>query len=140
LISLFFGEFFRLTALRRALCVLAGFALSFLFNMARTTLLTWVAAKKGVPAVASWHDPAGVTILVGCFLTLWLTATWLRGKNRKQKAESRSQKSEVGSQGSGMGSTSPRPSPQRGDGALPSTLNSQPSTVPVRLLAIGLLA
>ena len=30
--------------------------------------------------------------------------------------------------GAGIGSTSPRPSPQRGEGGLPSTLNAQPST------------
>jgi len=95
MISLFFGEFYRLNVVRRAVCVLAGFALSFLFNMARTTLLTWVAAKKGVAAVAGWHDPAGVTILVACFLTLWLAAVWLRGKGRNQKTESGKQKSEV---------------------------------------------
>src|ERR1035437_169198 len=66
MISLFFGEFYRLNVARRVACVLGGFALSFLFNMARTTLLTWVAAQKGVAAIAVWHDPAGVTILVAC--------------------------------------------------------------------------
>lgn len=80
MIALFFGEFHRLNIVCRVACVLAGFALSFLFNLARTTLLTWVAAKKGVPAIASWHDPAGVTILVACFFALWLMAVWL-GRN-----------------------------------------------------------
>jgi len=86
MISLFFGEFYRLNMARRAVCVLAGFALSFLFNMARTSLLTWVAAKKGVGAIAGWHDPAGVTILVACFLTLWLAAVWL-ARRKGQKVE-----------------------------------------------------
>jgi exosortase len=121
MISLFFGEFYRLNVARRAVCVLAGFALSFLFNMARTTLLTWVAAKKGVAAIANWHDPAGVTILVVCFLTLWLAAVWLRGKSRKQKAESRKQKPEVRSPISDLRSS-----------------NSQLSTA--RRLAVALLA
>jgi exosortase/archaeosortase family protein len=74
MISLFLGELYSLSAKRRALCVLAGFALAFLFNVGRTLLLTRVAAAKGVAAVAAWHDPAGVTILVGCFLCLWLIA------------------------------------------------------------------
>jgi exosortase len=87
MISLFFGEFYRLNVLRRGLCVLAGFALSFLFNMARTTLLTWGAAKRGVAAIAAWHDPAGVTILVACFLSLWLVAVWLGGKRRNEITE-----------------------------------------------------
>ena len=71
MISLFLGEFYSLGALRRVLCVFAGFALSFLFNLARMSLLVWVAARKGVEAIASWHDPAGVTILVACFFSLW---------------------------------------------------------------------
>ena len=117
MISLFFGEFYRLTAARRAVCVLAGFALSFLFNMARTTLLTWVAAREGVPAIARWHDTAGITILVACFLTLWLLPVWLRGKGGQHSG----QKPEVGSQ------RFPLPSPI-----------FHPSTV--RRLAIALLA
>ena len=98
MISLFFGELYALSAVRRVLLVIAGFVLSFLFNLARTTLLTWVAAKKGVAAIAAWHDPAGVTILVACFLTLWLAAVWL---GKKQGARSREQggrrPSEIGS-------------------------------------------
>jgi exosortase/archaeosortase family protein len=84
MISLFFGELYALSAVRRALLVLAGFALSFLFNLARTTLLTWVAAKKGVAAIATWHDPAGVTILVACFFCLWGMGVWLRGKRPRE--------------------------------------------------------
>jgi exosortase/archaeosortase family protein len=80
MISLFFGELYRLTALRRVSCVLAGFGLSLVFNVGRTTLLTWVAAHKGIAAIASWHDPAGVTILVGCFVCLWFIALSARGK------------------------------------------------------------
>ena len=82
MLAMFFGELYALGARRRALCVFAGFALAFVFNVGRTLLLTWVASAKGVGAVASWHDPAGVTILVGCFLSLWLIARGL------QKAES----------------------------------------------------
>ena len=88
MLSLFFGEVYALSTVRRAFCVLAGFALAFLFNVGRTFLLTWVASAKGVDAVASWHDPAGVTILVGCFLSLWGMA-WAggAGDRREQKAE-----------------------------------------------------
>ena len=93
MISLFFGELYALGAVRRALCVFAGFALAFLFNVGRTLLLTWIASAKGVGAIASWHDPAGVTILVGCFLCLWLIARAL------QKSESRKQKAQLGTTG-----------------------------------------
>ncbi len=78
MLSLFFGEFYRLSILRRFSLCLAGFALSFIFNFGRTSLLTWVAARDGVPAIAKWHDPAGITILVGCFSGLWLLSFVLR--------------------------------------------------------------
>jgi exosortase/archaeosortase family protein len=78
MISLFLGEFYRLNFVRRASLVLGGFALSFFFNLARMTLLVWVAARKGVTAIAAWHDPAGVTILLGCFFGLWGLGVWLK--------------------------------------------------------------
>jgi hypothetical protein len=53
------------------------------------TLLVWVAARKGVAAIASWHDPAGVTILVACFFCLWGLGVLL--KSREQKVETRNQ-------------------------------------------------
>jgi exosortase len=84
MVSLFLGELYALSAGRRVFCVFAGFAFSFLFNVARTTLLTWVAARKGAAAIASWHDPAGVAILVGCFLSLWGMAVWLKRRQRLQ--------------------------------------------------------
>ena len=87
MISLFLGEFYSLGASRRVLCVLAGFALSFVFNLARMSLLVWVAARKGVAAIASWHDPAGVTILVACFFSLWGMGVLLKGKAEKLKPE-----------------------------------------------------
>jgi exosortase/archaeosortase family protein len=71
MISLFLGELYRFSILRRFALCLAGFALAFLFNVGRTTLLTWVAAQRGTEAIASWHDPAGLVILLGCLVSLW---------------------------------------------------------------------
>jgi exosortase len=90
MISLFLGELYRLSVLRRLALVLSGFALAFVFNVGRTLLLVTVAAKKGVPAISQWHDPAGVTILVGCFVGLWLIGIALaRGpKSKVQSPES----------------------------------------------------
>ncbi|HMP83308.1 MAG TPA: exosortase/archaeosortase family protein [Verrucomicrobiota bacterium] len=76
MISLFMGELYRLGVARRVLLCLAGFALSLLFNVARTTLLVWVASSKGIPAIASWHDPGGITILVACFCCVWWIGHW----------------------------------------------------------------
>jgi exosortase len=86
MISLFLGEFYCLKLSRRLGLVLAGFTLSFVFNAARMSLLVWVASRQGVAAIAKWHDPAGVTILLGCFLGLWWLGIWL---GKKQKAEMR---------------------------------------------------
>src|ERR1035441_3361199 len=74
MISLFLGELYRLTIRRRVGLVVLGFVLAFAFNVARTLLLTGIASARGVGAVASWHDPAGASILVACFLCLWLGA------------------------------------------------------------------
>ena len=85
MISLFLGELYQLSVLGRSALCFAGFALSFLFNLARMSLVVWVAARKGQAAFASWHDPAGVTILVACFCCLWGMGVFL--KSRKLKTE-----------------------------------------------------
>jgi exosortase/archaeosortase family protein len=87
MISLFLGEYYSLGMMRRVVCVFAGFALSFLFNLARMSLLVWAAARKGVAAIASWHDPAGVFILVACFFSLWALGGLLKGGRPFTKAE-----------------------------------------------------
>jgi exosortase len=93
MLSLFLGELYQLTLLRRLGLVASGFALSFVFNLARMSVLVWVAAHHGVGAIAQWHDPTGITILLACFFALWGLCLWLAGG--KQKAESRKQKAEV---------------------------------------------
>lgn len=84
MLSLFFGELYRLGAWPRIVLVLFGFTASFLFNLARTTVLTLVAARQGSEAIARWHDPAGTTILLACFISVWGLAVFLgrrRGNN-----------------------------------------------------------
>jgi exosortase/archaeosortase family protein len=106
MISLFFGEFYSLSVLRRSVLCLSGFALSFAFNLARMSLLVWVAARKGVAAITAWHDPAGVTILVACFFSLWGLAVWFGRKpgagSKERKPEARSQKPESGKRNAEM--------------------------------------
>jgi len=98
MISLFFGEFYRLSAGRRWLLIPVGFVFSMAFNICRMSLLTLVAAKKGVAAISQYHDPAGITITILCTLGLWGLALLLRRK----KPEVRSQKAEVSGQESGV--------------------------------------
>jgi exosortase len=83
MISLFLGEFYRLSPLRRWLLVPMGFLLSMAFNICRMSLLTLIAAKKGVAAISEYHDPAGVTIAVLCTLALWALAVWLKNPTLK---------------------------------------------------------
>ena len=90
MISLFLGELYRLSAVRRIVLCVWGFVLAFGFNVLRTCILTWVAARDGTEAIAKWHDPAGVTILLGCFCGLWLLGFALR-----QKPKLRSQNAEI---------------------------------------------
>lgn len=76
MIGLFLGAYYQLRARRHVVLVLAGFSLAILFNLGRTVLLVVIAARKGTDAIAQWHDPAGVTILIGCFLGVWALASW----------------------------------------------------------------
>jgi len=71
MISLFLGEFYFMNRTRRLLLVLSGFILAMFFNVCRTSLLTYLAAKKGIGAVAQYHDEAGMTILLACTAMLW---------------------------------------------------------------------
>lgn len=83
MISIGFGELQRLSAFGRVVLASASVVLAFGLNVARTSLLTWMASSKGAGAIESWHDPAGVTILLGCLVSLWGTAEWMGRQRRK---------------------------------------------------------
>ncbi len=78
MISLFFGELYRLTMARRTALVLAGAGLAFGCNMVRTFVLVWVCSISGLGALDRWHDPTGIGILLACFTGLWLVSLKLR--------------------------------------------------------------
>jgi exosortase len=109
MLALFFGEWHRFAAKPRIVLCVAALGLACLFNLARTIVLSLVAAKQGSAAVHQWHDPAGVAILIGCFTGVWLLALWLA---RKYPSPHRT--------GRGQGEVSKPFFPQ------PSTLNPQP--------------
>jgi len=71
MISLFFGEFYRMKWFRRALLVPVSFILAILFNICRTSFLTLIAARKGVDAISRYHDEAGLSILLACTAAMW---------------------------------------------------------------------
>jgi exosortase len=80
MISLFLGALYDLPFRRRTLLVPIGFATAFLFNVCRTAFLAWIAAKKGLGAVAANHDQAGLSILLACTLSLWMLALLMRAR------------------------------------------------------------
>jgi exosortase len=107
MISLFLGEYYLLGVRRRALCVFAGVACSFMFNVVRTSFLTWIGATKGTTAISRWHDPAGVTILMACFLSLWLFARRLARSEGHSKGGSPSPAAFSVFQTEGIGAAGP---------------------------------
>ncbi len=92
MISLFLGEFYRLSHWRRWLLVPLGFIFSMAFNVCRMSLLTLVAAKRGVAAISQYHDPAGITIAILCTLALWGLALSLRSSAPSSKLQAPSSK------------------------------------------------
>ena len=91
MISLFCGAKFRLGFLRSAVLMLAGAFLACLCNVARSSTLAVVAATKGMTALASWHDPLGVAILLVCFSGVWLGAMLLSRTGHLSRREEASE-------------------------------------------------
>jgi len=82
MVSLFLGEFYELSVVRRLVLVIAGAIMAFFCNLVRTFLLVWLGAEHGSETIRNWHDPAGHTILVICLLGLWGLSLLLRGKDQ----------------------------------------------------------
>lgn len=76
MIALFLGEFYFFRWPRRLLLIPVSFLVAMALNLCRASLLTWIAAQKGVAAIAQYHDEAGLTILLVCTALLWVVA-WL---------------------------------------------------------------
>jgi exosortase len=92
MVSLFLGEFYNFSLLRRAVLVVTGIFLAFFCNLVRTFLLVYVGAEKGSEAIQSWHDPAGLTILMACLFGLWGVSMLMGGgqaANKPTPVESR---------------------------------------------------
>ena len=77
MISLFLGELYSFTVARRLILVLIGAALAFVCNVARTAILVWIGTHSGLAGIESWHDPAGLTILIVCLFGLWLVSLFM---------------------------------------------------------------
>ncbi|MDP9003939.1 MAG: exosortase/archaeosortase family protein [Verrucomicrobiota bacterium] len=80
MVSLFLGEFYEFSILRRVVLVVAGAFMAFFCNLMRTFLLVWLGAEHGSATIKNWHDPAGHTILMVCLFGLWGLSLLLRPK------------------------------------------------------------
>ena len=63
MVALFFGEFFRLSKMRRLILLLVALLAALIGNICRNALLALIAAYKGLEAVPKWHDMAGLLVL-----------------------------------------------------------------------------
>lgn len=84
--ALFLGQLWTFPLRSRGVLIGAGVVFAFACNVARATLLAWVAEKHGVAAIEKWHDPAGFTILGICFVGLLSLALLLRPKTGRPLA------------------------------------------------------
>ncbi|HEX8280185.1 MAG TPA: exosortase/archaeosortase family protein, partial [Chthoniobacterales bacterium] len=88
MVSLFLGEFYGFSRVRRVILVVVGALLAFFCNLVRTFLLVYVGAEQGSEAIKSWHDPAGLTILVACLFGLWAISMFMGGASKLPATES----------------------------------------------------
>jgi exosortase len=82
-VSLFFGEVYRASALRRVALIFGGALIAFLCNVGRFFVLGAVAAKDGLESISIWHDPLGAAVLAVCLLLVWALARLLSGSPQK---------------------------------------------------------
>src|SRR6202171_695101 len=81
MVSLFLGELYSFKVLARMILVFAAGVLAFFCNLVRTAILVWVGAHKGIKAIETWHDPAGLTILLFCLFGLWALSLILQRRS-----------------------------------------------------------
>ncbi len=79
--SLFLGELFRFTAVRRILLLGSGLALAFLCNLARSFYLVWISVHEGTGEVLKVHDTVGIIVLVVSLGGLALLCAVLRPRD-----------------------------------------------------------
>lgn len=84
MVSLFLGEFYSFDLSRRVALVVAGAVLAFVCNLGRTFLLVWLGAEHGIASIKSWHDPAGMSILVACMFGLWGVSMLMRRNQARE--------------------------------------------------------
>lgn len=78
MVSLFLGEFYGFAMRRRGLLLAASLFLVFVLNVARTSFLVWVVARKGLSHFDHYHDIAGEVVMGVVLVSLWSLAVMMR--------------------------------------------------------------
>ena len=93
MVALFFGEVFRLHWAPRVFLLLLAVCAAMAGNIIRSFLLAWIASTRGISAVGSWHDSAGLFVLL---VTVGVVLGFaLRWKNKSGEAVSSKYQSTV---------------------------------------------
>jgi exosortase len=64
MLSLFLGEMYRFSLLRRGVLLGASMLFVLLANLTRTTMLVWTAANRGLHQMEAWHDTIGTVVML----------------------------------------------------------------------------
>lgn len=78
MVSLFFGEFYRMRWIARGLLLISSFLVAFALNFGRTVTLTYLGGQGGPELTEKWHDTVGNVAMVLCLAALWLLAEAFR--------------------------------------------------------------
>ncbi len=97
--GLFLGEMFRLFLPLRLLLIIFACCFAFVFNIARTLLLTYLSNSQGMEALLSWHDPAGYLVFVGSFGFLFILSLLFKHLNKIKDTSSPTQSQRYAPQG-----------------------------------------
>jgi exosortase len=80
MLALFLGEMNRFSTARRSLLVVASLICVLSANVARTTFLTYTAARRGLHQMEAWHDTAGLVVMWLVLPALFVLAHCLKPK------------------------------------------------------------
>jgi len=107
MMSLFLGEFYRIKPLSRIGLVISSFTVSFVLNLLRTFILSYIGGTRGGDALTAWHDPLGYSVLGLTLFCLWAAAFMIKRRE-------------------GSPTAAPPPAHQRSGPTLPSILDKAP--------------
>jgi exosortase len=77
MVSLFIGELFAFTAARRLALFGIAVGWAFLCNVMRTLFLSLMTHREGMGAIDRWHDTAGNTVMILCYVGIIGLALWM---------------------------------------------------------------